>query len=515
MLTNQLKKVSRVLVNLTIVGMVVCSVYPASALDLEIKKVKGVEYYYYKVKKGDTLYGLSQSMGLTQPEIIKYNPQVADGLKSGMKLYFPVSDFKFDTMPSSMPVVFGETETTANFAGNVGSIEFQEEVTPVNESSMRLRSGSTAGRFSNTGGNSLKVAVCMPFMLDDTKANKTATYATDFYRGFLLGVDSLRKNFNNPNLEIIAVDCGNEQLSLNKLAETNASLKTADIIIAPDVPARLAELGTYGLDNRIYIFNAFQPRDTTYMVNPYMMQGNIPTNDMYQKVIDYFIDNIDGSTIVFLENTTSKKNKKEFVDALKARLDSKKIDYNTMTYETALTATAISNKFDAGDAKYIFVPLDASVEEFNKFAAALTNFKSKFNADDKGGFWLFGYPEYTVYKGDTLSKLKKLDTRYYSRFITDTSMPGIKAINSLYNDRFGSNLPAGVPNQALYGFDVAHWIISLAARNNARDNLVEVKEETGAQTAYHFVAVPGGGFVNNAVIIVKLAPDTDTKIEIL
>ena len=42
----------------------------ASALDLPTKKVKGVEYYYYKVKKGESLYGISKNLGMTVDEIV-------------------------------------------------------------------------------------------------------------------------------------------------------------------------------------------------------------------------------------------------------------------------------------------------------------------------------------------------------------------------------------------------------------------------------------------------------------
>lgn len=65
----------------------------AMSLDLPVKKVKGVEYYYYKVKNKETVYGVSKRLGLSRDEIVRYNPSVADGLKKNMMLYFPVADF--------------------------------------------------------------------------------------------------------------------------------------------------------------------------------------------------------------------------------------------------------------------------------------------------------------------------------------------------------------------------------------------------------------------------------------
>jgi len=45
-----------------------------SALDLPVKRVKGKEYYYYKVKKGESLYGISKHLGLPLDSIVKSNP---------------------------------------------------------------------------------------------------------------------------------------------------------------------------------------------------------------------------------------------------------------------------------------------------------------------------------------------------------------------------------------------------------------------------------------------------------
>ena len=68
--------------------------FSASAqLNLPVRKIGGVDYYYHQVKKKETIYGISKDLGIPKEDIIKYNPSVATGLKKGQYLYFPISAY--------------------------------------------------------------------------------------------------------------------------------------------------------------------------------------------------------------------------------------------------------------------------------------------------------------------------------------------------------------------------------------------------------------------------------------
>ena len=64
----------------------------ASVKDLPIKSIDGTSYYYYDVPQKETVYSLCHKLGISKEEIIKHNPSVADGLKYGTTLFFPVDD---------------------------------------------------------------------------------------------------------------------------------------------------------------------------------------------------------------------------------------------------------------------------------------------------------------------------------------------------------------------------------------------------------------------------------------
>lgn len=57
-------------------------------------QLHGVEYYYYDVKKGESIYKVAKTLGVTTAQITENNPQALDGLRAGMRLYIPVGNDK-------------------------------------------------------------------------------------------------------------------------------------------------------------------------------------------------------------------------------------------------------------------------------------------------------------------------------------------------------------------------------------------------------------------------------------
>lgn len=62
-------------------------------LDLPTTAIDGIQYYYYQVESGESLYGVSRKIGVSQEVIIKYNPDAANGLKPKSRLLFPLDSF--------------------------------------------------------------------------------------------------------------------------------------------------------------------------------------------------------------------------------------------------------------------------------------------------------------------------------------------------------------------------------------------------------------------------------------
>ncbi len=81
----------------------------ASVYKLPTTTIDGKEYYYHEVKAKETLYSLSHKLGMSQDEMKKYNPSLAEGLKVGAKLFFPVAELGGGDVQIIHEVEKGET----------------------------------------------------------------------------------------------------------------------------------------------------------------------------------------------------------------------------------------------------------------------------------------------------------------------------------------------------------------------------------------------------------------------
>lgn len=64
----------------------------AAVKDLPVKTVNGRLYHYYEVPAKETVYSLCYKLDISKDEMIRHNPSVADGLRAGMTLFFPVEE---------------------------------------------------------------------------------------------------------------------------------------------------------------------------------------------------------------------------------------------------------------------------------------------------------------------------------------------------------------------------------------------------------------------------------------
>lgn len=68
--------------------------FPMSAkLNLPTKKLGKDNYYYYEVKKNETIFDIANKIGVTKDDIIKYNPSAKNGLVNKQLIFLPVKDF--------------------------------------------------------------------------------------------------------------------------------------------------------------------------------------------------------------------------------------------------------------------------------------------------------------------------------------------------------------------------------------------------------------------------------------
>lgn len=87
------------------------SCLPATASNnaFPVVNIQGKPYYYYEVKKGDSLYGIAKTNGWDADKLKELNPIVSLDLKKGARLYYPVED-KTDIPAKTKPAAAAKTK---------------------------------------------------------------------------------------------------------------------------------------------------------------------------------------------------------------------------------------------------------------------------------------------------------------------------------------------------------------------------------------------------------------------
>ncbi len=486
----------------------------------------GVSLVSHKVEKRETIYGIATRYGISTDALIEQNPIVRDGLKAGQTLHIKVpvrmiasSDSRVDadaSAKSSQGYIVKKKETFYSIArehgisvarleaanpgisvlreGQVLSIPGAGCPEPVSESGMTVSTDSEPS--VNAGepvrkSDELSIAVILPFMLAEETPSKGALRYTEFYKGFLMAVDSLRNN--GTPVRISAYDSEGSTEKVRRII-SDPVLKSHRMIIAPDNAEQLALIGEFGRENGINVFNTFVVRDECYRANPYMMQGNIPSESMINKAVDAMAARLEHSEPVFLNVSGGANDKSEFVDALKKCLVAKGVTPHEINVETKLTPSDL--KMLKTDGSYTFIPTSARQSDVNRLLSGLIEWRDE---SVMPTVRIMGYPEWITFKGETLDNMHNLNTIVYSRFFVDDDNVRTRMLEDKFKDWYGCGIENAVPRQGLLGFDTGMFLLNYLKNPASRYD--------GVQNGYLFVSPDGAeGKCNNVLYLVNFRP---------
>lgn len=573
----------------------------AAVKDLPVKTVNGRLYHYYEVPAKETVYSLCYKLDISKDEMIRHNPSVADGLRAGMTLFFPVEESaETAVQPSAAPgrvvshhvqkgeTIFGiahkygvNTEAVieqnpvlknglkagqtiqitvpgtavepkvaesaptqpapAQPAGVKGYIVKKKEtfysIAVANGLSVAALEAANPGVTSLKEGQvlnipvrevpaetvadvsaaptgdksvaeatadsvtvaaadkSVSLAVMLPFMLNEESPSKNACRYTEFYKGLLLAVDSLRNN--GTPIHVTAYDTEGSVLKVRE-ALTDSTFRRHNAIIAPDNSAQMAILAEYGKNNNVKVVNTFIVRDDSYLTNPDMVQANLPSQLMYRKAIDALMERFENATPVFLNIKGTTGDKADFVGELRKSLDAKGKTYMEVEADGRLTVADL--KPLPADGNYVFVPATGRQADLNKLMPGIIEWRDQAVTPT---VQLFGYPEWTTFRGETLENMHNLNTTVYSRFYTDEESARTKDIDARYKQWYGARMENAVPRLGLLGFDTGMFVIPYMLNGGDKYD--------GVQNGYYLVrSGENGGAYNDALYFVTFRPGNVT-----
>lgn len=466
----------------TIIRIVIACLLAATALfcnaavtDLPVRTVKGEKYYWYKVKKGESVHGISKHLGLTREEIVLYNRKAEDGVKKGMDLYFPVAVYGTPTA-QQMP-------------------EIEPEMTDTEPDATEVRPA---------------IALMLPFGLDNDEPTRRNTLARDFYKGFLLAADTLAAR--QGAVEIIAIDTDVKPDALSKAFNDN-NIASCAVIIGPDDAPTMAQLADSAAVHGNALLNVFIVPDTLYVTNPAVLQANIPQRHMYTLAAQAFAADYTDFTPVFLRNTAGRNEKEPFLTYLGDYLRSRGIEPIEISYENSLVSANLESLSVDNGQHYVIVPSSGQLAEFNKFAYVIKACRDRSAAlankytDTTSRFALFGYPDWTAFRGDALDLLHQLNARVYSRFFDNFNSFDAREIENAFRRWYGTQIIESVPSQAILGYDTGCYLIKNLRINNGEFSPLNPGRYQGVQSTFDFDREGNAGYFNSSLYIIDYESD--------
>lgn len=491
----------------------------------------------HEVKRGETIFGLAKRYGISEEQLIEANPQLKSGLKAGQILRIPSASVALpaetpvetpaetpaaapEVAPSARGYVVKDKETFYSIARDNGltvdeleaanpgisilqkgmvltipiksaeTVEVAEVTEPVEEVAEIAEPAEDV-----EADTSVDVAVILPFMLGQEPLSKHAQRFTEFYKGFMIAADSLRSSGRNINIR--AFDSAASVDTVKKIL-SDPSLKDMDAVIAPDNATQLAYIAGWGLENNVKIFNAFVVKDESYNGNPEMMQSNIPSDDMYRKAVDGLMLMLAGYTPVIVSRNEASRDKAEFLAVLEKQLASKGITPVKIQFDNKLTPADLADLDPMGN--YLFIPTTGRQTEVAKVLPGIISWReSKVTPSVK----VFGYPEWTTFRGEILQNMHELNTSIYSRFSLDENSLRNRDFDRKFKQWYGTEMENVAPRQGLLGFDSGMYVMRMLMTESRQPS--ELKYY-GIQNDYDFSRVPDGGWVNNSLCIINYRP---------
>ena len=287
------------------------------------------------VSKGESLYSISRHYGVIIDSLKKHNAGLEYSLYIGQKLKIPVThqspEFivylpdkterldqiaeKHQIEPDELTVLNPEIGRKAR-KGQPIKIpteysEVMDDVVPDIEDDP-VKSESPCVGWESSHEKTLNVALMLPLFLetaDSIFAIRESDYSKltnlnsfrflHFYSGFLLAVDSMKKQGLNINLFVYDVDNSDQKVNdvLNK-----SELGRMDLIVGPLYALSFTQVASFAKNHKIPIINPLSTREEVIQNNPYVFKLKPSTDVQTDLLLDHILRKYSNSNVVLVRH---------------------------------------------------------------------------------------------------------------------------------------------------------------------------------------------------------------------
>ena len=419
----------------------------------------------YKVKKKDTVFGISQKYGITTAELMDANPEMkAEGyqLKKGDYIFIPYSQNDKHTTPPATPA---------------------KKQTAVSDTRDELK----------------KRAIRMGVMLPLHDVNGDGRRMVEYYRGVLMACDSLKQEGISIDIKAWNTD---DHTDVGRILQSE-NTKPFDVIIGPLYSSQVPDIANYAAKHQTKVLIPFSINAPILETNSHLYQVYQQPDDFNNDVIATYLKRFKGCHTVIIDCNDSTSKKGVFTSALRKQLDKAGFSYSitNLTSNENLFAKAFSSK-----QPNVVVLNTGRSPELNVAFAKLNNLVMS-NQELK--ITLFGYTEWMMYTKYNLDNYYKFNVHIPAAFYTNPLSSKTARIEKKYRWNFHADMMQALPRFAITGFDHAYFFLKgLYTYGTSFTGAAGTLGYQAIQTPLRFQRVgTAGGWQNKALLLVNYTPE--------
>ena len=414
----------------------------------------------YKVKKKDTVYGIAKKYGLTEDQLRAANPEMktADySLKKGDRLFIP--------WPSTQPVA---QAATAQPKG---------------------------GASQQHGLSTVHVGIMLPLH----NVNGDGRRMTEYYRGFLMACDSLKRAGLHIDVHAwnVTIDDNIEKFTADPAAAR------CDIIFGPLYTHQVRGLAEFckARDIRMVIPFSISGDDVSRYRQIYQVWQS--PDRLNSSAIEAYLRLFPKAHPVFIDCNDTTSRKGVFTFGLRNRLESNNITYNITNLNSS--EAMFAKAFRTGQQNVVIL----NTGRMPQLTVALAKLESLQNLNPNLKITLFGYTDWLLYADYDLDNFFRFDTYLPAQFYYNAQNSRTRRFEQSYRHWFHEGLQVNYnPRFALTGYDHAQFFLrGLAAQGKAFRGTQGQSAYTPLQTPLRFRQVGDAGMQNDNFQLIHYTRD--------
>ena len=426
------------------------------------------------VEKKTTVYSICKEYGISEDDFYRANPQIEKSkIKKGNYVCIPYT------------------------AQELAQQRAAEEKRQAEQRAAEERARKEAEANAIKQYPKLNVAVILPFDLNSKNKSNEAIKVIDFYEGFLLAVENLKKQ--GVSVDIYAYEEKGTFTSSIDTILTQPMMPHMNLIVGPMRLEHIPAVTRFAKQHNIPHVVPFSTNSTITMSAPTTFQVNTAVKSLYSKVYQLFMERNPDSRVVFVNCEGNDKD--DYIAGFKRALSDKGHAFQTCELSEV---KSISKIVPEPDKRLIFIPTSASQQNLQQL---IRNLNANASSDmTLYNVSLFGYPEWQTFKEYNKQNMRKYNASIFATFYTNSRSSEVSNFNAKFKSWFKRDQFNSYPLFGLLGYDVGNFFISgLNKFGNKFCDRQSGVNVTALQNPMHFEKRSAeNGFVNTSLKIISL-----------